>query len=59
MATLMRYIYYRFYDHILRLYQYTVQYSEIIQYNRHTCALPVHVMILVQCVRFIWNAKME
>ena len=28
------------------------------QYNRHTCALPVHVMILVQCVRFVLNAKM-
>ena len=45
----------------LLLYAYTgihEQYSEMIQYNRHTCALPVHVMILVQCVRFILNAKM-
>ena len=47
-----------FFYYLIYNIQHVEQYSEMIQYNRHTCALPVHVMILVQCVRFVLNAKM-
>ena len=44
-------------DDLLKMRQINfciVYISEIIQCNRHTCPLPIHVMILVQAVRIVY-----